>query len=62
MANPAAQPGLAQALNIHNCVKRSTDIPLYYAHREKDTVLPQILIKRIKDAAIIAAFDEARKI
>jgi len=63
MASPAAaQPGLAQALNDHNRMRRSTDIPLFYARREKDTVLPRILIDRIEDAAAIATWDEARKI
>jgi hypothetical protein len=62
MANPAAQPGLAQALNDHDRVKRSMDIPLFYTRQEKDTVLPRILIERIKDATFIAAWDEARKI
>jgi hypothetical protein len=53
---------IAQALNDHDRMRRSTDIPLFYAHHEKDTVLPQILIDRIEDAAAIATWDEARKI
>ncbi len=43
-------------------MRRSTDIPLFYAQLKKDTVLPWILINRIKDAAAIATWDEARKI
>jgi hypothetical protein len=43
-------------------MRRSTDIPLFYARRDKDTVLPRILIDRIEDAAAIATWDEARKI
>jgi hypothetical protein len=43
-------------------MKRSTDIPLFYARHKKDTVLPRILIDRIEDAATIATWDEARKI
>ena len=42
--------------------KRQTDIPLFFANRAKDTVLPRILIDRIEDAAEIATWDEARKI
>jgi hypothetical protein len=57
-----AQPALATALNNHDRMKRSTDIPLFYPRQEKDTVLPRILIDRIKDAAAIATLDEARKI
>jgi hypothetical protein len=53
---------IAQALNDHDRMRRSTDIPLFYARREKDTVLPRILIDRIEDAAAIATWDEARKI
>jgi len=39
---------IAQALNDHDRMRRSTDIPLFYARREKDTVLPRILIDRIE--------------
>jgi hypothetical protein len=58
----AAQAGMAAALNDHDHMRRSTDIPLFYARRDKDTVLPRILIDRIEDAAAIATWDEARKI
>ncbi len=53
---------MAAALNDHDRMRRSTDIPLFYARRDKDTVLPIILIDRIEDAAAIATWDEARKI
>ena len=53
---------MAAALNDHDRMRRSTDIPLFYARRDKDTVLPRILIDRIEDAAAIATWDEARKI
>ncbi len=63
MANPAAaQPDLAAALNNHDCVKRSTDILLFFARREKDMVLPRFLINCIEDATEIAIWDEALKI
>jgi hypothetical protein len=64
MANPAAAagPAMAAALNDHDRMKRSTDIPLFFAHREKDTVLLRILIDRIEDATEIATWDAARKI
>jgi Retrotransposon gag protein len=58
----AANPAMAAALNDHDRMKRSTDIPLFYACRDKDTVLPRILIDRIEDAAEIATWDAARKI
>jgi Retrotransposon gag protein len=53
---------MAAALNDHDRMKRSTDIPLFFARRDKDTVLPKILIDRIEDAAKIATWDAARKI
>jgi Retrotransposon gag protein len=64
MVQPAAAagPAMAAALNDHDCMKRSTDIPLFFARRDKDTVLLRILIDRIKDAAEIATWDAARKI
>jgi len=64
MVQPAAAAGagMAAALNDHDRMKRSTDIPLFFARREKDTVLPRILIDRIEDAAEIATWDAARKI
>jgi Retrotransposon gag protein len=58
----AARPALAASFNDHNRLRRSTDIPLFYARREKDSVLPRILIDRIEDAAAIATWDEAQKI
>jgi hypothetical protein len=64
MVKPAAAagPALAAAINDHDHIKRSTDIPLFFAHHDKDTVLSRILIDRIEDAAAIATWDEARKI
>ncbi len=52
----AARSGMAAALNDHDRMKRSTDIPLFFARRDKDTVLPRILIDRIEDAAEIATW------
>jgi hypothetical protein len=62
MVQPAAGPAMAAALNDHDRMKRSTDIPLFFARRDKDTVLPRILIDRIEDAAKIATWDATRKI
>jgi hypothetical protein len=58
----AVNPGMAAALNDHDRMKRSTDIPLFFANREKDTVLPRILIDHIEDAAEITTWDKAGKI
>ncbi len=53
---------MAAALNNHDRMKRSTDIPLFFARRDKDTMLRRILIDHIEDAAEIATWDVARKI
>ena len=64
MANPAAAaagPNLAQALTDHERLKRSTDMPLYFGHKEKDTITARHLIERIERGAEIATWDAARK-
>jgi hypothetical protein len=55
----ATNPGLAATLNDHERMRKSTDIPVFYAQCKKDTVLPQILIDRFEDAAAIATWVEA---
>jgi hypothetical protein len=53
---------IAAALTNHDRVRRSTDIPLFYGKKEKDTVTPQQLIERIEKAARIAGWNtDARK-
>ena len=53
---------IAAALTNHDRVRRSTDIPLFYGKKEKDTVTPQQLIERIEKAARIAGWNtEERK-
>jgi hypothetical protein len=61
MANPAAGANLAQALTDHERLKRSTDMPLYFGRKEKDTITARHLIERIEKGAVIAAWDAARK-
>ena len=60
-AGAAAAAGAADggaALNAvlinHDRVRRTTDIPLFYGIKEKDTITPQQLIERIDRAARIA--------
>jgi hypothetical protein len=45
---------VAQALTQHDKVRRSTDIPLFYGKKDKDTISPQQLIERIERAARVA--------
>ena len=53
---------VAQALTQHDRVRRSTDIPLFYANKTKDTISAQQLIDRIETAAKVAKWDDARKV
>jgi hypothetical protein len=48
---------IAAALTNHDRVRRSTDIPLFYGKKEKDTVTPQQLIERLEKAARIAGWN-----
>jgi len=45
---------LQAALNAHDRVRKSTDLPLFYGKKEKDTVTPNVLLDRINRAAVIA--------
>jgi hypothetical protein len=61
-ANQPAGPNIAQALNDHDRLKRSTDLPLFYGRKEKDSITACHLIERIERAAIIATWDNTHKI
>jgi hypothetical protein len=60
-APPAlASPIIAQALTNQECLKRSTDLPLFYGQKEKDTFTAHHLVKRIDRAANIATWNQER--
>jgi len=63
MAVPAADAGanIADALAQHERIKRSTDLPLFYGRPDKDTISARLLVDRITKAAVIGAWDDARK-
>jgi Retrotransposon gag protein len=46
----------------HDCIKRSTDIPLFYRHKDKDKIAAYLLIERVNDAAFIAGWNANCKI
>ena len=54
-ANPEA--AIAGALIAHDRVRRTTDIPLFYGIKEKDTITPQQLIDRLERAARVAKWE-----
>jgi hypothetical protein len=49
--------GLQQALIQHDRVRPTTDIPLFYGRKEKDTITPQQLVYRLEKAARVAQWD-----
>jgi len=58
MADPAA---MAAALANHDRLKRSTDLPLFYGRKDKDSITAHQLINRFNRAAVIADWNEARQ-
>lgn len=52
---------VADALREHDRQKKSTDIPLFHAKKDKDTVTARELIVRVQNAAAIGNWDAARK-
>jgi hypothetical protein len=42
---------LQEALNAHDRVRKSTNLPLFFGPKDKDTVPPNLLLNRINRAA-----------
>jgi hypothetical protein len=58
-----ADDDLQQALNAHDRVRKSTDLPLFFSRKDKDTVPPHLLLDRINKAATVANWNtDERKI
>jgi hypothetical protein len=63
LAPPPLAAGAAGAQNIqqvliqHDRVRRSTDIPLFYGRKDKDTISPQQLVARLEKASRVAGWD-----
>jgi hypothetical protein len=57
--NPAAA-SMAQALNHHDTLKRSTDMPLFFGRKDKDTITACHFIERIDRAQTIATWNAER--
>jgi hypothetical protein len=54
---------LQEALNAHDGVRKSTDLPLFFGRKDKDTVPPNLLLDRINRAATVAQWNtDERKI
>ena len=54
---PVVAGQIQNALIQHDRVRRTTDIPLFYGRREKDTITPQQLVFRLEKAARVAQWD-----
>lgn len=48
---------LQNVLNAHDRVRKSTDLPLFYGKKEKETVSPHVLLDRINRASVIAGWN-----
>jgi len=48
---------IQQALIAHDRVRRTTDIPLFYGRKGKDTISPQQLVERLEKASRVAGWD-----
>jgi hypothetical protein len=53
---------IQQVLNDHDCAKRSTDIPLFYAQPGRDTIAAHLFIICVNDAGAITGWDNACKL
>jgi hypothetical protein len=58
----AAEQNLVRALTQHDKVRRSTDIPLFYGRKDKDTISPHQLLERINRAKRVANWPDDERV
>ena len=56
-----ADGALQAALLNHDRVRRTTDIPLFYGKKSKDTIQPQQYIERLEKAARVAQWPDDQR-
>jgi hypothetical protein len=61
MAQMPTPAEIASALNSHDHLQKSTDLPLLYAKDIKDITLARRLIKRIKRVSDISNWDKKQR-
>jgi hypothetical protein len=52
---------IQQALIAHDRVGRTTNIPLFYGRKGKDTIEPQQYIERLERAAMVAQWPDDQR-
>ena len=57
----AQQQQLQQALGEHDRIRRSTELPLFYGRKDKDTCTAMYLMDRLDNSARIANWNANRK-
>ena len=62
MAAAAQQAAMAAALQGHDRLCWSTEMPLFYGRKDKDTISAHLFIDLIETAARVANWDDARKL
>ncbi len=62
MANQLNPANFQDALTAHNCLKRSTNLPLFHGDETKDMTTRRGLVNRIEAATKIATWDDCRKV
>jgi len=60
-AGQAAPAGMAAAMQEHDRIRRSTDLPLFFGRKDKDSITAKLLADRIETAAVIAGWDGPRQ-
>ena len=61
-ATAQQQAAMAAALQGHDHLSRSTEMPLFYGRKDKDTISACLFINRIETATRVANWDNARKL
>ena len=61
-AAAAQQQAIAAALQGHDRLCHSTEMPLFFGRKDKDTITAWLFIDRIETAARVANWDDARKL
>ena len=57
MAAAPPDPAALAALAAHDRIRKTTDIPLFFGNKAKETVTPQQLIERLEMAATVATWN-----